>query len=197
MKLLLATGNQHKLNEVKAILSPYDIEVLSLKDFDISMDSVIEDGDTYKANALIKVNYLKDKVDIPVIADDSGMEIEDMNNQPGIHSARYASMYGGHDKAIEHIEEELKDSKDRKARFICDIALANVTKEPIVFEAIVNGSIAKEMHGKQGFGYDPIFVPNSYDKTYAELSEEEKNTISHRAKALMMMVSYLKERKII
>ena len=197
MKLLLATGNLHKLSEVKAILSPFDIELLSLKDVNISMDDVVEDGKTYKENALIKVNYLKDKVDMPVIADDSGMEIEDMDNMPGIYSARYASMFGGHDKAIAHIEEELKNSKDRKARFVCDIALANISEEPVVFEAIVNGAIAKEMHGRQGFGYDPVFVPDGYDKTYAELSEEEKNTISHRAKALMMMVKYLKERNLI
>ena len=197
MKLLLATGNLHKLSEVKAILSPFDIELYSLKDFNISMDGVVENGKTYRENALIKVNYLKDKVDMPIIADDSGMEIEDMDNQPGIYSARFAAEKGGHKNAIAYIEEQLKNSKDRKARFVCDIALANVEETPLVFESIVNGTIAKEMHGNEGFGYDPIFIPDGYTKTYAELSDKEKNTISHRATALLKMVNYLKEKKMI
>ena len=128
---------------------------------------------------------------MPIISDDSGLEIKALNNEPGIHSARYAESLGGHDNAIKEILKRLEDKKDRSARFVCDIVLLNVDTKPLIFEGVAEGTIAKEKMGEGGFGYDPIFISKETGKCFALLGEE-KNTVSHRAKALKKLLTYLK-----
>ena len=183
-EIILATTNAHKLQEVREILSPHKIVVYGLNDLNLRPEDVEENADTYSGNALIKAQSVQKLTTMPIIADDSGLEIEAMDNQPGLKSARYASMFGGHDKAIQHILKELEKKDNRKARFVCDIILLNVEDKPLLFEGIATGHIANEPYGKGGFGYDPIFVSDETNKTYAEMTKEEKNKVSHRGKAL-------------
>ena len=191
-EMILATNNKHKLLEVREILSPYHIIVYGLGDLASKLEDVEENGKTYSENALIKAKAVQKLTTMPVIADDSGLEISALNNEPGLHSARYASSLGGHDNAIKEILKRLESAKDRSARFVCDIVLLNTDKNPLIFEGIAEGTIAKEkVEGEGGFGYDPIFISKETGKCFA-LMKEEKNTVSHRAKALMKMVTYLK-----
>lgn len=189
-ELLVATNNLHKLQEIRQILSPHHITVYGMRDLNISIPPVEENGQTYFENALIKANALKEVTDMPIIADDSGIEIEAMNNAPGIKSARFAENCGGHDKAIQQILKNL-EGNSRKAKFICNIVLVNVEEKPLKFEAVVNGTIAKEVSGAGGFGYDPIFICDELGKTYASLTQQEKNKASHRGKALNKLLTYL------
>lgn len=191
-EIILATNNAHKLKEVREILSPHKITVYGLRDLNLKPEDVEENADNYFGNALIKAKSVQKLTTMPIIADDSGLEITAMDHQPGLHSARFASECGGHDKAIQKILDFLKDKKDRSARFVCDIVLLNVEKDPLLFEGIANGRIAKEPFGKGGFGYDPVFISNELEKTFAEASEEEKNKASHRGKALKKLLTYLK-----
>ena len=190
-EIVLATNNKHKLKEVREILSPHNIIVYGLNDLNIKPREVEENGETYSANALIKAKAVQELTTMPIIADDSGLEITALNNEPGIHSARYAESLGGHDNAIQEILKRLKDKKDRSARFVCDIVLLNVEKEPRLFEGIAKGKIAEKKMGEGGFGYDPIFISDE-TKTCFALMGEEKNTVSHRAKALNKLLIYLK-----
>ena len=190
-EIVLATNNKHKLKEVREILSPHNIIVYGLNDLNIKPKDVEENGETYSANALIKAKAVQELTNMPIIADDSGLEITALNNEPGIHSARYAESLGGHDNAIKEILNRLKDKEDRSARFVCDIILLNVEKEPRLFEGVAKGKIAKEKMGEGGFGYDPIFISDE-TKTCFALMGEEKNTVSHRAKALNKLLLYLK-----
>ena len=191
-EIILATNNAHKLKEVREILSPHKITVYGLRDLNLKPEDVEENADNYFGNALIKAKSVQKLTTMPIIADDSGLEITAMDHQPGLHSARFASECGGHDKAIQKILDFLKDKKDRSARFVCDIVLLNVEKDPLLFEGIANGRIAKEPYGEGGFGYDPVFISNELEKTFAEASEEEKNKTSHRGKALKKLLTYLK-----
>ena len=191
-EIILATNNKHKLKEVREILSPHKITVYGLNDLNLKPEEAIENADTYFGNALIKAKEVQKLTTMPIIADDSGLEIEAMDNKPGLHSARFASECGGHDKAIRQILEYLKDKDNRKARFICDIVLLNEDKEPLLFEGIVPGHIATQAYGEGGFGYDPIFVADELNKTYAEMNDEEKNKVSHRGKALKKLLTYLR-----
>ena len=191
-KVVLATNNAHKLKEVREILEPHGIIVYSLNDLELYPKDVEENADTYYGNALIKATAVAELIDLPIIADDSGLEIEAMDNQPGLHSARFAEEKGGHDKAIQYILDYLKDKNNRKAHFICDIVLLNEEDKPLLFEGIVDGEISKEAKGESGFGYDPIFFCKETGKTYAEMNEEEKNKASHRGKALKKLITYLK-----
>ena len=192
-ELVLATNNAHKLKEVREILSPHGIKVYGLNDLSLHPEDVEENANTYYGNALIKATSVAKLTKLPVIADDSGLEIEAMDNQPGLHSARFAKECGGHDKAIEKILSIVKDN--RKARFICDIVLLNEEDKPLLFEGIVEGQVAYEPFGQGGFGYDPIFVCEATKKTYAEMGEEEKNKYSHRGTALHKLIEYLLENK--
>ena len=191
-EIILATTNSHKLKEVREILCPHKITVYGLNDLNLRPEDVEENADNYAGNALIKAKSVQKLTTMPIIADDSGLEIEAMENQPGLLSARYASMHGGHDKAIQHILEALKKKDNRKARFVCDIILLNEGNEPLLFEGIATGRIADEPFGQGGFGYDPIFVSDEINKTYAEMTQEEKNKVSHRGKALKKLLTYLK-----
>lgn len=191
-EIVLATNNKHKLQEVREILSPHGIVVYSPSDLNMDVPEPIEDGNNYYENALIKAKNLAKYTIFPVIADDSGLEVEAMDNKPGLLSARFAKESGGHDKAIETILNNLKDKDNRKARFVCDIVLMNVDKNPLKFEGIVEGEIAIKPEGDNGFGYDPVFIPDATKKCYSLMTKQEKNTESHRAKALKKLITYLR-----
>lgn len=189
--LIAATNNEHKLIEIRQILEPFGIKVFSLKDKGIDVEAV-ENGKTYKENALIKVNSIIPFTSLPIISDDSGIEIEALDNGPGIHTARYAASVGGYQNAFKIIEEKCLEKNNYKALFNCDIALANVEKDPIIFEGRIKGSIAKNISGANGFGFDPIFISDETGVTNASLSSEDKNKFSARSAALRKLVSYLK-----
>ena len=189
-ELLVATGNAHKLQEIRKILSPFHITVYGMKDLNIKIDDPEENGNSYYENALIKAKTLQKVTKMPIIADDSGLEIDALDGKPGLYSARFAESFGGHDKAIEYIIKEC-EGKTRAARFICDIVLVNVEDKPLRFEAVVEGRIAETKLGEGGFGYDPVFIENTLNKRYAEMSEDEKNSVSHRGRALKKLLTYL------
>ena len=196
MKIVFATNNQHKLSEIRQILGSR-VEVLSLKDIGCDVD-IPETGTTLEENALQKAQYIYDNYHIDVFADDTGLEVEALNGAPGVYSARYASMENGsasHDSEanMARLLRELGENNYRKARFRTVIALieqGNVHQ----FEGIVNGEIIRERRGGEGFGYDPIFQPDGYDKTFAELGTDVKNQISHRARATQKLADYLLEK---
>ena len=190
-EIILATNNQHKLKEVREILSPHKIVVYGLKDLNIKLPPVEENGSTYAENALIKAKAVQQFTTMPIISDDSGLEIAALNNEPGLHSARYAESLGGHDNAIKEILKRLEDKKDRSARFVCDIVLLNVEKEPRLFEGVAPGTIANQKMGEGGLGYDPIFISKETGECFA-LMQDNKNAVSHRAKALNKLLTYLK-----
>ena len=195
-EIILATNNKHKLQEVRQILSPHKIIVYGLSDLNLHPEEAVENGKNYFENALIKAKTVQKLTSFPIIADDSGLEIEAMDNKPGLHTARYAESLGGHQNAFQDIFKNIK-GKSRKARFICDIVLLNMEDEPLLFEGITEGAIAEEPYGEGGFGYDPIFICNETGKTYAEMSQEEKNKLSHRGKALKKLLTYLRIRQSI
>ncbi len=187
MKLVFATNNRHKLQEVSAMLGE-KFELLSLSDIGCNVD-IPETSDTLSGNALQKARYVKEHFGIDCFADDTGLEVKALDGAPGVHSARYA---GDHDSEanITKLLGELEDKKDRTARFRTVIALLNGEKE-YLFEGIVNGRIAEKREGHEGFGYDPVFVPDGYDCSFAQLGNDIKNTISHRARAIGKLVEFL------
>ena len=191
-EIVVASTNRHKVEEIRKILSPHKITVYGLRDLNIDEIEVIENGKSYQENALIKANAYKDKINKPIIADDSGIEIDALNGEPGLLSARFALNMGGHEQAMDFIINKAKETNKYTARFICNIVLVNQEDKPLTFSAIVNGKINTNKKGINGFGYDPIFIPEEFTKTYAELSEEEKNNFSHRGKALKKLITYLK-----
>ena len=192
MKIVFATNNNHKLSEIRQILGD-KIEVLSLADIGCH-DDIPETADTLEGNALQKAQYVFDHYHISCFADDTGLEVDALNGAPGIFSARYAGE--GHDSEanMTKLLAELGENNNRKARFRTIIALLLVkgTKtEQHLFEGIVNGNIIRERKGTTGFGYDPIFQPEGYDATFAELGNEIKNKISHRARAVQKFIEFL------
>ena len=206
MKIVFATNNQHKLSEIRSILGE-SIEVLSLKDIGCDVD-IPETGKTLEENALQKAQYVYDHYHISVFADDTGLEVDALNGAPGIYSARYASMEAGAHEASHDAEanmsrllRELGENNNRRARFRTVIALilkkdvcpcgCTSIKEIHQFEGIVEGQIIRERRGGEGFGYDPIFQPDGYDETFAELGMEIKNHISHRARAVKKLADFL------
>ena len=191
-EIILATNNKHKLQEARQILSPHKIVVYGLNDLNLKVKEVEENGKTYADNALIKAKAVQELTTMPIIADDSGLEINALDNRPGMFSARFASSMGGHDDAIKELLKELEDKEDRSARFMCDIVLLNVEDKPLVFEGIAKGTIAKEKIGEGGFGYDPIFISDETGTCFGIMDQQEKNTVSHRAKALKKLLAYLK-----
>ena len=193
MKIVFATNNQHKLSEIRQILGSR-VEVLSLNDIGCDVD-IPETGTTLEENALQKAQYIYDNYHIDVFADDTGLEVDALNGAPGVYSARYASMENNsasHDSEanIVRLLKELGDNNNRRARFRTVIALIQQGKVH-EFEGIVNGNIISERRGGEGFGYDPIFQPEGYDQTFAEMGAETKNHISHRARATQKLADYL------
>ena len=191
-EIVLATNNKHKLEEVRAFLAPHHMTVYGLRDLNLRPEEVEENGKNYFENALLKAQAVAKLTDIPIIADDSGLEIEALNNEPGLHSARYAESMGGHANAIKEILKRLEGKDNRKARFVCDIVLLNDGDRPLLFEGIAKGEIADAPVGEGGFGYDPIFHSDEVNKMFSELTQEEKNKVSHRGKALLKLLTYLK-----
>jgi XTP/dITP diphosphohydrolase len=187
MKLLFATANQNKAKEIKAML-PSTIELLTLTDIDVQED-VPETSDTIEGNAVQKANYITDKFQLNCFADDTGLEIEALNGEPGVKSARYAGNERSDEANIELVLSKLDGQQNRAARFKTIIAL-NLDGEQLIFEGIVNGTIRTEKTGTNGFGYDPIFEPENCGKTFAEMSMNEKNSFSHRARAFSKMIEF-------
>ena len=204
MKIVFATNNQHKLQEIRNILGS-GYEVVSLKEIGCDVD-IPETGNTLEENALQKAQYIYDHYHVSCFADDTGLEVEALDGAPGVHSARYAEGTDHDSEAnMAKLIRELDGKENRQARFrtvICYIETQDVCpcgctsiKKIHQFDGIVNGHIATEKHGTEGFGYDPIFVPEGYDKSFAELGEEIKNSISHRARAVAKLAEYLKKKK--
>lgn len=189
MKIVFATNNQHKLSEICQILGD-SIEVLSLKDIGCDVD-IPETGSTLEENALQKAQYVYDHYHIDCFADDTGLEVDALGGAPGVYSARYAGGEGHDSEAnMARLLRELGENNNRRARFRTVIALIQ-QGEVHEFEGIVNGQIIRERRGGEGFGYDPIFQPDGYDQTFAELGLEVKNNISHRARATQKLADYL------
>lgn len=188
MELIFATHNANKLKEVQ-IMMPNHVKLLSLDDIGLN-DDIPETATTIAGNAVQKVNYVKQRYDIPVFADDTGLEVLSLNNEPGVYSARYAGDHKNSDDNMSLLLEKLGTSTDRKARFVTVIALA-LNRHELIFEGVCDGEITKERSGTGGFGYDPIFRPIGYQTTFAQMSLTEKATISHRGIALRRLIDYL------
>lgn len=188
MKLIFATNNPDKLKELQALLGK-NIELLSLMDIGCE-EEVPENHTTLEENASEKAFYIYKKYKLNCFADDTGLEIEALNNEPGVYSARYAGQEKNFNANIQKVIEKLQGIKNRKARFRTVISLIIEGKE-IQFVGIVNGTILKEKKGTEGFGYDSIFQPDGYDKSFGQMSLKEKNKISHRAIAVRKLVDYL------
>ena len=189
MKLVFATNNKHKLDEVRKITAQHNIEVVSLADIHCH-DEIRETADTLEGNALQKAQYIQDKFGLDCFADDTGLEVEALDNAPGVYSARYAGP--GHDSEanMQKLLQEMERKTNRKARYRTVIALIIGDKQ-YCFSGIVNGTITTEKKGENGFGYDPIFIPEGYEQTFAELGDFVKNKISHRAKAVEQLDHFL------
>lgn len=189
MKLVFATNNKHKLDEVRKITAQHNIEVVSLADIHCH-DEIPETADTLEGNALQKAQYIQDKFGLDCFADDTGLEVEALDNAPGVYSARYGGP--GHDSEanMQKLLQEMEGKTNRKARFRTVIALIIGDKQ-YCFSGIVNGTITTEKKGENGFGYDPIFIPEGYEQTFAELGDFVKNKISHRAKAVEQLDHFL------
>lgn len=189
-QLVFVTNNRHKLDEVSAKLNGA-IQLLTLNDIGCH-DDIEETGTTFKANASIKSHHVYAEYKLNCFGDDSGLEIDALNGEPGVYSARYAGAHGNHAANISKVLDNLKGETNRKARFRTVISLIWNGEEHF-FEGTVEGSIRRELSGSGGFGYDPIFEPEGYDITFAEMSMEEKNAISHRAKAMERLIAFLNE----
>lgn len=187
-KLVFATNNAHKLEEVRAVLAN-KIEILSLNELGC-YDDIPETADTLEGNALIKADYVFNKFGMTCIADDTGLEVEALNGEPGVYSARYGGESHNAQKNMQKLLNRLEGITNRTARFRTVIALKNSTQE-LYFEGVINGHIAVSPSGTAGFGYDPVFVPDGYTETFAELGSELKNKISHRALAVEKLIEFL------
>ena len=187
-KLVFATNNRHKLDEISQILGE-KIELLSLKDIHCS-EEIPETADTLEGNAIQKAEYIHQHYGYDCFADDSGLEVTALNNAPGVFSARYAGEPSNSQRNIEKLMQEMQGKEERSARFRTCIAYLTGEEERY-FEGCVEGSIIDTLRGCNGFGYDPLFVPCGYDITFAEMSSEEKNKISHRAIAVQKLIEYL------
>ena len=189
MKLVFASNNKNKIKEIQ-LLVPNDIQILSLEDIGC-VEEIPETADTIEGNAILKANYVTQKYGYDCFADDSGLEVDVLNGEPGVFSARYAGEPKNDDNNINKLLSNLKDKTDRKANFKTVICL-NLNGEQQLFTGIINGKIIEEKIGKNGFGYDPVFVADGYSKTFAELSIVEKSSISHRGIAVKKLVHFLK-----
>ena len=192
MKIVFATNNEHKLDEINKI-SKGQLEILSLNDINCHKD-IPETGKTLKENALIKAQYVKDNFGLDSFADDTGLEVEALNKAPGIYSSRYAGPECNSDKNMQKLLRHLQGKENRNAQFRTVIALIYKGKE-YFFEGVVKGEIIEQKEGTNGFGYDPIFKPTGYDHTFGALSEEIKNSLSHRAIATKKLVNFLLKQK--
>lgn len=187
VKLVFATNNLNKLKEVKAMLTNF--EIVSLADIHCE-DDIEETASTLEGNAILKANFITEKYGLNCFADDTGLEVESLNNAPGVYSARYAGPENNAEENIKKLLDELSPFSNRNARFKTVISL-NINNEQFTFEGICEGEILKEKHGDNGFGYDPIFKPKGFEKSFAEMDIKEKGTISHRGTAIAKLVIFL------
>ena len=188
MKIVFATNNPNKLKEIQSLI-PNEIEIISLKEIGCNED-IPETGDTLEANAFQKAHYIKENYNYDCFADDTGLEIDELNGAPGVYSARYAGPKKNADANMTKILNELKGKKNRKAQFRTAIALI-LKDEEHLFEGKVEGYISKDKQGNEGFGYDPIFIPENDIRSFAQMSMQEKGAISHRGRAVKKLVTYL------
>ena len=194
--LLVASNNQHKIKEYQEMFSGYQVKVHSPKELGINVNPD-ENGTTYEENSLIKAKALAEFTKMPVIADDSGLNVVALDNFPGIHSSRFADSWGGNAVANLKLIEKLAGFPDKSAFFTCVITLLNVEEKPVVFKGICPGKILDKPEGEGGFGYDPIFYSNEAKQCFGTAKEEIKNKYSHRAKAMEQLIEYLKSKKLI
>lgn len=190
MRLVFATNNKHKLDEVRAIVGDR-VEVLSLNDINCH-DDIPETADTLQGNALIKARYIYEKYGVDCFADDTGLEVEALGGEPGVYSARYAGEECCSEDNMQKLLQNLTGKTNRNAQFRTVIALI-IKGEERLFNGIVKGTITEEKRGDSGFGYDPIFVPEGFSESFAQMSGEQKNSISHRYRATEQLSDYLKE----
>lgn len=186
-ELILATHNANKLREVREILCPHNVSVVSAGELDLP--EPVEDGDTFEANALIKARSAVAGSGRPALADDSGLVVNGLDGRPGIHSARWATADGDHTPAMERIQNELGENPDRTAHFACVLALAWPDGHWESFAGTVEGTLTWPPRGPNGFGYDPMFIPEGHDITFGEFAPADKQAISHRARALRQLVA--------
>ena len=188
-RIVVASNNQHKIEEIKQILQGF--EILKASDI-VEQFEAEENGRSFCENALIKAKALKQFSEFATLADDSGLEVFALDNKPGIYSARYA-LTGRDEDNVKKLLEELKGVEDRAARFVCCMVIILPDGEILQEEGYVYGSITTQPYGKNGFGYDPVFMPEGYNKTFAQMSSNEKNSISHRRRALERIYKKLKD----
>lgn len=189
MQLVFASNNKNKITEIQSIL-PETIKILSLEDIGC-YEEIPETADTIEGNAILKANYVSEKYGFDCFADDTGLEVDALNGAPGVYSARYAGEQRDADDNMNKLLAALKDSSNRKAQFKTVIAL-NINGKQELFTGIVRGEITLEKFGNKGFGYDPIFQPEEYQETFAQLQLEIKNKIGHRGKATQLLIAFLK-----
>ena len=189
LKLVFATNNANKLKEVKAMLTNF--EIVSLADINC-FDDIPETAKTLEGNAILKANYITEKYGLNCFADDTGLEVEALNNEPGVFSARYAGESNNAEANMNKLLQNLGDNLNRKAQFRTAIAL-NIHQKQFIFEGVCKGEILTSKQGESGFGYDPIFKPTGFQKSFAEMELTEKGKISHRGKAMQQLITFLKE----
>ena len=196
MKLFIATSNLHKVKEMKEILSALDVEIVSKEDMG-EIPEVVEDRDSFTGNALKKAKVMQQKFDLPTIADDSGLVVDVLDGKPGVYSARFAGKDATDKDNNEKLLSLLNDIEDksRAAYFVCAMAFIDSEGAETIVKGKCEGKIGFEAKGDNGFGYDPLFIPEGYQQTFAQLGEEIKNKISHRAKALAKMKKVLMDRR--
>jgi XTP/dITP diphosphohydrolase len=183
-EILLASGNSHKIEELRAILSPRGIRLLSAYEAGVTLPEVLEDGVSFTENAVKKALQTSRALGMAVLADDSGLEVDALHGEPGVYSARYAGEGGNDGRNVQKLLRKLETCDDRRARFVCVIAVASPEGLAGTAEGEIRGRINHRPSGTGGFGYDPVFIPEGFQETFAELPEERKNQLSHRARAL-------------
>lgn len=188
MKIVFASNNKNKIKEIKNQL-PKEIELVSLEDIGC-LEDIPETAETIEGNAILKANYVTERYNLPCFADDTGLEIEALNNEPGVYSARYAGEQRDSNDNMDKVLDKLMNIVNRKAQFKTVIAL-NLNNEQYLFTGIVKGNIGIEKIGIDGFGYDPIFTPENHSITFAEMNLNQKNEISHRGRAVKQLIEFL------
>lgn len=196
LELVVATNNAHKVKEYQEMFLGYNIKFHSMKDLGL-VSNPNEDGSTYEENSLIKAEALAKLTKLPVIADDSGLNVTALNDFPGIYSSRFADSYGGNKVANLELIKKLEPYEDKSAHFTCVITLMNIENKPVVFKGICKGKILPHPVGEGGFGYDPIFYSNEAKMAFGDAPSEIKNKYSHRAKAVKQLIEYLKTKGLI
>lgn len=191
MEIVIATNNKDKLIEYKNILKEFNIKCISLKELNIVCDPQ-ETGTTFKENSLIKAQEIAKFTDKMIIADDSGIEVDELKGELGVYSHRFMGENTSYPEKCMEIIRRI-EGKNRTARFVCCITLLNYKGQINQFEGVIEGSIGYELNGNNGFGYDPIFIPNGYSITTAEMSDKQKHSISHRGNAARLLVEFLKK----